>query len=307
MMSRVRDSRELAGAWARFQRHGFLPAADDLAPVVARYWWACWDLRGQPDYRQLIVPYPSVQLTFPTGAPPLVRGVYSGRIQRTLSGAGGVLGVTFRPGVFRRFLTTPVAALTDRALPATAVFGPSLPVPSPFAHRLSPHKAMQSPAAAARAPAAGPDGVAAVVRGPQVEVDGVADAVRAAVAELEGSLRRRIPPPDPVGDQVADWVERIAGTPDVHRVDQAAELFGTAARQLQRLFAEHVGVGPKWVIRRFRLHEVTERMASRTTGGTVDWAGLAADLGYADQAHLTRDFTAMFGEPPTSYAARYPT
>jgi len=36
----------------------------------------------------------------------------------------------------------------------------------------------------------------------------------------------------------------------------------------------------------------------------VDWAALAADLGYADQAHLSRDFTATLGVPPTQYAAR---
>ena len=34
----------------------------------------------------------------------------------------------------------------------------------------------------------------------------------------------------------------------------------------------------------------------------MDWAQLAADLGYADQAHLTRDFTATLGVPPTRYA-----
>ena len=38
-------------------------------------------------------------------------------------------------------------------------------------------------------------------------------------------------------------------------------------------------------------------------GGDVDWAALAADLGYADQAHLTRDFTATLGVPPSRYAA----
>jgi AraC-like DNA-binding protein len=71
---------------------------------------------------------------------------------------------------------------------------------------------------------------------------------------------------------------------------------------LQRLFAEHVGVPPKWVIRRYRLREVTDRLDA---GEPVDWGPLAAELGYADQAHLTRDFAAMFGEPPTRYAERY--
>ncbi len=73
--------------------------------------------------------------------------------------------------------------------------------------------------------------------------------------------------------------------------------------RLQRLFADYVGVGPKWVIRRYRLHEITERMAA---GGRIDWARLAAELGYADQAHLSRDFTAIVGESSTQYAQRYP-
>jgi AraC-like DNA-binding protein len=53
-------------------------------------------------------------------------------------------------------------------------------------------------------------------------------------------------------------------------------------------------------MRRARLHEAAER-ADR--GEQVDWAALASDLGYADQAHLTRDFTATLGVPPTRYAA----
>jgi AraC-like DNA-binding protein len=47
---------------------------------------------------------------------------------------------------------------------------------------------------------------------------------------------------------------------------------------------------------------VTRRLAD---GSTVHWGQLAAELGYADQAHLTRDFTAMFGESPGHYARRY--
>jgi transcriptional regulator GlxA family with amidase domain len=86
-------------------------------------------------------------------------------------------------------------------------------------------------------------------------------------------------------------------------VDQLAATAGMGLRRLQRLFAEHVGVGPKWVIRRYRLHEVTERMAA---GSRIDWAGLAADLCYADQAHLTRDFSALFAEPPTQYGRHCP-
>lgn len=79
-------------------------------------------------------------------------------------------------------------------------------------------------------------------------------------------------------------------------MDALAGETGMTVRNLQRLFTEHVGVGPKWLIRRYRLPEVTERMAA---GGVIQWAELAADLGYADQAHFVRDFISMFGESPT--------
>jgi AraC-like DNA-binding protein len=56
-----------------------------------------------------------------------------------------------------------------------------------------------------------------------------------------------------------------------------------------------------WVMRRARLHEAALR-AEADGSAAVDWAALAVDLGYADQAHLTRDFTATLGVPPTRYA-----
>ncbi|MET7423160.1 helix-turn-helix domain-containing protein [Dactylosporangium sp. NPDC005555] len=252
----MRDPRELAGAWSAFQRHGSAPPSPALDGVVARSWWATWDLTGQPDYRQLLPPSPSVQLTFPTDGEPLLRGVHRRHFARILSGAGGVLGVAFVPGAFRRFLDAPVSSLTDRTVPAASVFGPLPPVPP------------------------------------------------GDTATADAFLAARLPPPDPTGDTVAVWVHLAATTPDLRRVDDYAPACGVGVRQLQRLFAEHVGVSPKWLLRRFRLREVTDTLAA-APGAPVDWAGLAADLGYVDQAHLSRDFAAMFGEPPTTYAARY--
>lgn len=69
---------------------------------------------------------------------------------------------------------------------------------------------------------------------------------------------------------------------------------------LQRLFADYVGLAPSWVIRRFRLHEAA---AHATAGGDVDWARLAVTLGYYDQAHMVREFSAAVGTAPARYAA----
>ncbi|MBP2321949.1 AraC-like DNA-binding protein [Kibdelosporangium banguiense] len=242
-----RDPRELA--WRKFQSHEFAAPAEDLAPYVARYWMVEWDY-DEP-YRQLIVPYPNVHLTFQGGSANL-NGVSSGHVFQVLDGRASVFGIAFRPGCFRPFLRRPVTSITDQVIPAAEVFRD---LPS-----------------------------------------------RHEIPVVEEFLRANLPEPDPKAELSARIVERIAAAPEIVRVDVLAKEFETTVRQLQRLFAEHVGVGPKWVIRRYRLHEVTERMAK---GATIDWAGLAADLGYADQAHFTRDFTGMFGETPSRYAERY--
>ncbi|MDL5154558.1 helix-turn-helix domain-containing protein [Actinomycetospora termitidis] len=121
---------------------------------------------------------------------------------------------------------------------------------------------------------------------------------------LAAWLRARVPvAPSPDALVAAEAVELARDDPNLRRVEDLAARCGRHPRRLQRLFAEHVGVGPKAVLRWYRLGEVTRRMAS---GRPIAWAALAHDLGYADQAHLVRDVTALLGESPTAYAARYP-
>ncbi|MCB9676312.1 MAG: helix-turn-helix transcriptional regulator [Alphaproteobacteria bacterium] len=86
-------------------------------------------------------------------------------------------------------------------------------------------------------------------------------------------------------------MRRIRRT-DLTRVDQLAEDAGMTVRAVQRLFAEHVGATPKWVIRRHRLQEAALRVER---GEVEQLADLALALGYADQAHLARDFRAATG------------
>jgi AraC-like DNA-binding protein len=217
---------------------------------VERYWEARWDY-AEP-YRQKIVPYPNVHLSF-GGGRANVNGVCSGYQFRVLEGRDHVFGVAFRPGCFRPFLGASVSTITDRVVPASEVFG--LDLPTTFD-----------------------------------------------VPTVDAFLREHLPEDDPRVGQAAAAVELIAKDKAVSRVERLADELGLSVRGLQRLFAEYVGIGPKWVIRRYRLHEVTARLAA---GEVIDWARLAADLGYADQGHFIRDFTSMFGESPTWYARRY--
>jgi AraC-like DNA-binding protein len=120
----------------------------------------------------------------------------------------------------------------------------------------------------------------------------------AAAALVDAALLPHRPAPDPTVERVAALVAAVQRDPSIRRAGDLAELAGTTVRSLQRLCAEWVGVGPTWLVRCARLHEA----AGRAAGGPVAWAGLAAELGYADQSHLVRDFARVIGEPPARYA-----
>jgi AraC-like DNA-binding protein len=242
----------------------------ELAPYVEFFWVLVWDLRGREAHRQRVLTRPSVHMTFTghltSGATRArIVGVVRDEFVEEISGEGRVVGVGFRPGGFRPFLGAPLSTITGRMPSVDEVFGP-----------------------AGRAL-----GAEIFARPDPADAD-------EALARLESFLLARRPRvPDPQAERAARAVETIAGRPALVRVGELAEDLGIGQRSLQRLFQEYVGIGPKWVIRRYRMLEAAERAAA---GTGVDWAELAAELGYADQAHFTRDFTASVGTSPARYA-----
>jgi AraC-like DNA-binding protein len=186
-------------------------------------------------------------------------GIRTARDRKTIAGAGRVVGVKFRPGGFQPFFGRSVHTLTNRVVPLSAVFG-----------------------------AAG---------------DELAEAVRAEpntpFSVMEAFLRARRPEPDPQLEVLAAIVRTMLDDPAVVRVDELAARHALSPRTLQRLFRRYVGVSPKWVLQRYRLHEAAERIAEGRDG---DWAATALELGYFDQAHFIRDFKALIGASPAQYA-----
>ncbi|MEE1744378.1 MULTISPECIES: helix-turn-helix domain-containing protein [unclassified Streptomyces] len=285
-----RDTRGIVDAPSLFAQVRFRrrePAAE-LRPYLEHYWLIDWDL-SEP-YASHLVPHPSVNLVFQrygSGDGPAlaedaqfsdegqapedtqgaenagfaeVSGIGLELFTQKLEGRGRVCGVQFRPGGFRPFAPArPVSEWTGRRLPADEVFTPPAP-PS--------------------------------------DVLGPADE-DARVAALDTYLLALGPEPDPQAERAMALVDLVRTDRTLRRVDELARAEGLSSRSLQRLFASYVGVGPKWVILRYRIHEALERAESEQR---VDWAELAAELGYSDQAHLVRDFTATVGVPPTAFA-----
>jgi AraC-like DNA-binding protein len=273
---------DLAAAHLRLDRHQ--PSAA-LAPFVDYYWIPRWDLRGEPPYEQAILPHPNVHLVFEASGAGIF-GVDRRLFTRSLSGLGLAFGVRFRAGCFRPFWQAPISQLTDRVIPAVRMFGSAA------------EKTRQAIMRAGACSGSGSgSGFGSGFGSGSGSGSDEADARMAGLAEA--LLYSVLPERDPVADQVAALVARITDDPGLRRVDELCVASGLSARTLQRLFADYVGVSPKWVMRRARLHEAA---ACADSGEPVDWAELASDLGYADQAHLTRDFTVTIGIPPTRYA-----
>ena len=190
-----------------------------------------------------------------------VVGVMTGKFTRRLEGLGRVFSAMFWPGGFSAFYDGDQADLTDRRVPLGELFDIDV-------HAL------------------------------EVQVFEVARDDAARLDALATVLQQQDPVMDPAAQQAKDIVRMIVDDPDILRVDHVAERVGLGVRTLQRLFARHVGASPKWVIRRKRLHEAAERLAEPDA---PDLASLAADLGYADQAHFVRDFRNLVGVTPASY------
>jgi AraC-like DNA-binding protein len=102
--------------------------------------------------------------------------------------------------------------------------------------------------------------------------------------------------PRPSGRTLAGALVRSRGRTSV---DALAAGAGVSARQVERVFRDEVGLSPKRLARVARVQEVLRRVAA----APARWVDVALDCGYADQAHLSRDFRELTGESPARWAA----
>jgi hypothetical protein len=170
---------------------------------------------------------------------------------------GQVIGVKFRPGAFQLLLGRSMATLTDRTVAASTLFGRAI----------------------------------------------------AGVARRRGSGHRRGPVAieTAVRDQLRPLSPRAHRDPRSGRAPRRRPAAGprrglpprapASTRTLQRASCHAVGVTPKWVLQRYRLHEAAERCAGHAAEPRR--AGRRARL---RRSHFVRDFKATIGRPPGTYA-----
>jgi len=119
---------------------------------------------------------------------------------------------------------------------------------------------------------------------------------------LRGVILRRLPPrKSGEASAVSHAVEKIVTAGGNVAIDRLSASVNTSPRNLRRLVKAHAGIGPKRLCRvlRFRklrrvLHDVV----------SPDWAALALECGYYDQAHLVNEFRELSGYTPQEFHLR---
>ena len=104
--------------------------------------------------------------------------------------------------------------------------------------------------------------------------------------------------------EIAFAYRRLARSGGGARIATLAEEIRWSRKHLVTRFRSELGLAPKPVARVIRFHQACRLARIGTARG---WAGIAAESGYADQAHLVREFAALAGEPPMAWARRLAT
>jgi AraC-like DNA-binding protein len=263
-MGRVHDSVALAAPGPGGQTYTERPPVRALAGLVSSVWIQQVAPDAQP-YTHRNIPNGGVELLCRVGGVPRAVGPLTGPFVEVLEPGATVVGVRFHPGAAPSVLGLPASALVDLTLEMDELWGRS-----------------------------------GVALGELVDA---APSPEAALAVLQGRLVGRLADaaaPDPL---VSEAVRQLRWrTEDVGSLTSSLYI---SERQLRRRCQAAVGLAPKPLHRMLRFqgflafaqHAIAQGKAPTDDGLAL----LAAEAGYADQAHLSRECVRLTGVTPRTF------
>ena len=245
-----------------------IECSPDLSRWVENYWSLRWDLPPGTSYVSSTLPHPACNLSVERGHqresvgddPVVVTGVVTKRFDVAIRDSGWVYAAKFRPGGLAALTGVHARTLRDATVPASEVLDP--------------------------------DSTDALRElGPDASTDDGRHHFDAVLSPLATT-------PSVEYVLVLDVITAMLDDRSLLKVTQVEKKCGVGTRSLQRLFERYVGVSPKWVLSRYRMHDVVTDLDAGYGGSLAD---LAAKYGWFDQAHFTREFTDLVGVPPGTY------
>lgn len=242
----------------------YLPS-EKLASFVEHYWFVEWNYTGNPPQQVETLPHPAVHLVYEEGKTEIA-GVPKKRFSRLLQGKGFVFGIKFTPGGFYGFYKKPVSQITGKVVATGKIFAEGIDDYEKALFQAKNHEEM--------------------------------------IVAAEAFLTSQNPASFEDAEKVSAMVYDTMRNRQILNVQQLADTYHITLRSIERLFARYAGVTPKWVIKRYRLHEAADRISREKI---TDWPALSYALGYYDQAHFIRDFKQVVGLSPDAYAKKLHT
>lgn len=242
-------------------------ASEQMSQTVECYWAGQWDLRGQAEHHNEMIPDSCAHLVVEQGGPMQGArwvGVWTKRWTRTLAGRGRVWGIKLRAGAHKAFGGQPAHRLRNQIVPLSELGFE--------------------------------------------ECEGLVRKLVSSTTHEEAFefFERWLAPyhrePDAGMTQAMRAIELLNSMPELLRAEQWAQALGLSLRALQRLFREHVGASPKWVLRKTRLQEAAlelERQQGSLNPSSL--SEIAHRFGYSDHAHFCRDFKQVVNKSPSDF------
>ena len=245
-----------------------------LQPFIEQFWHVTWDLRNRSPLTQQNLPQPNIHFTI-EGDQTLFYGPVKSSFTRTLIGQGSIFGIKFHIGALSPLLQQPLCHYVDKIIELESLLEP---VDVSNVTKIN-------------------------------AVDNVQNQIKIAEAFLQNLIFNPASPffvensvqATEQTMRVRALVELIENDHSMTKVSQLVTTSGLSERAIQRIFKTYVGLNPKWLIRKYRIHELLTRLETELSLNKVDWQQIVHDLGYVDQAHLFNEFKSFVGHSPQQY------
>ena len=249
---------------------------DSLEPFIEQYWHVTWDLAKQTSHTQQNLPQPNIHFTFEREGS-FFYGPVKSRFSRILMGKDEIFGIKFNLGALQVITQKPLSEFVDVVLDLNQFLNIDQQL-----ENLTLDKS---------------------------------DCIEKKITAVENYFQRLLfddRSPAYIKDlakvtklikQVQTITALIENNHSITKVSQLVELSDLSERALQRLFKKHIGLSPKWLIRKYRIHELLTRLESTQILTPDDWQKTIHDLEYVDQAHFIKEFKSFVGCTPQQYSA----
>lgn len=246
----------------KYHLRRFLPDAP-CNNIVDQFWLVNWHFSEHDSHTQQNLPDPNIHLVIENNQIKLI-GPVSKSYTYKMTGSGRVIGVKFHLGVLSSWLGEPIANFVDKEICLKS--------------RLT------------------------------INLDKLAIKLTAIASdeELITVLFRYLKPfsKKPNADEmnVRQIIELTKHDDEINTVEDLATRSNLSVRTIQRYLKTYVGLSPKWIIRKYRLHQALAILEA----DEVNVLDVVERLGYTDQSHLIRDFKELIGKTPTNYLNQKP-